>query len=51
MQSWWLFDFGTTLSNPAHMMLFTELEKTVKILVYLTSLCVNWAFFGMSGPV
>jgi hypothetical protein len=22
-----------------------------KIVVYLTSLCVNWAFFGMSGPV
>jgi hypothetical protein len=22
-----------------------------KIVVYLTSLCVIWAFFGMSGPV
>jgi hypothetical protein len=21
-----------------------------KIVVYLTSLCVNWTFFGMSGP-
>jgi hypothetical protein len=21
-----------------------------KIVVYLTSLCVNWAFFGTSGP-
>jgi hypothetical protein len=21
------------------------------IVVYLTSLCVNWAFFGMSGPL
>jgi hypothetical protein len=21
------------------------------IVVYLTSSCVNWAFFGMSGPV
>jgi hypothetical protein len=20
------------------------------VVVYLTSLCVNWAFFGMSGP-
>jgi hypothetical protein len=27
---------------------FLQLEST---LVYLTSLCVNWAFFGMSGPV
>jgi hypothetical protein len=23
----------------------------VKIVVYLTSLCVNWAFFGTSGPL
>jgi hypothetical protein len=22
-----------------------------QIIVYLTSLCVNWVFFGMSGPV
>jgi hypothetical protein len=21
------------------------------IVIYLTSSCVNWAFFGMSGPV
>jgi hypothetical protein len=26
-------------------------EKVVKIVVYLTSSCVIWAFFGMSGPV
>jgi hypothetical protein len=22
-----------------------------QIVVYLTSLCVNWAFFGTSGPI
>jgi hypothetical protein len=27
------------------------LRKIKKIVVYLTSSCVNWAFFGMSGPV
>jgi hypothetical protein len=25
--------------------------KRIKIVVYLTSLRVNWTFFGMSGPV
>jgi hypothetical protein len=24
--------------------------KRIKIVVYLTSLRVNWTFFGMSGP-
>jgi hypothetical protein len=26
-------------------------NNSVLIVVYLTSSCVNWAFFGMSGPV
>jgi hypothetical protein len=31
---------------------FEVLVKTsLTMVVYLTSLCVNWAFFDMSGPV
>jgi hypothetical protein len=30
---------------------YYEDEEESKIVVYLTSLCVNWAFFGMSGPI
>jgi hypothetical protein len=26
-------------------------ETSIIMIVYLTSLCVNWAFFGMSGPI
>jgi hypothetical protein len=26
-------------------------KRRWKIVVYLTSSCVNWPFFGMSGPV
>jgi hypothetical protein len=28
-----------------------KLFLTITIVVYLTSLCVNWAFFGMSEPM
>jgi hypothetical protein len=32
-------------------LLFNKNEKNNVIVVYLTSSCVNWAFFGMGGPV
>jgi hypothetical protein len=35
---------------PRDVTVFTKNVK-IKIVVHLTSSCVNWAFFGMSGPV
>jgi hypothetical protein len=35
----------------AHYLVNCKTNKVKKIVVYLTSSCVNWAIFGMSGPV
>jgi hypothetical protein len=34
-----------------HKYTYTFIREIQKIVVYLTSSCVIWAFFGMSGPV
>jgi hypothetical protein len=33
------------------LLIIFALSAMNEIVVYLTSLCVNWAFFGMSGTV